>query len=497
MRLTYRLTGLITLLTLTFLTSSIAHAGTPPPIMVYEDEYVFKEGATDSLTVSEKQLILTKLTNKYNVIKGANSKLKLACPRKLGVQVEAQPSNKIVQYNASKDKCKTDPVPGYLCSPNYVVKMVDSPNDQFFTSGQLWGLNGQFGINAPQAWDYTHGSNNVVVAVIDTGVNVTHSDLAANIWINPNEISGNGVDDDNNGFVDDIRGASMITGGSANDDNGHGTHVAGTICAVGNNGSGVVGVNWNCKILPVKFLDSNGSGSLYNAARGIDYVTALKNRGVPIVLSNNSWSGGGANQVLQDSIQRARDAGILFVAAAGNSGVNTDTSPAYPSSYDLDNIVSVAAIDPSGKLASFSNFGVNSVDIAAPGVGILSTYIPASEYVTLSGTSMAAPHVSGALALLKSKESGLSWNDLKARLLGHGRQLASLQGKVKSGATLDAYQMFLPPSPPPPTPTPVPPCQHNRFKRCTDKCDQMYQGKPNKRKACWKACRVKYNCPAT
>ena len=475
---------------------SKAAFGAPPKIEVFEDEYVFREIEQSGASVSEKSLSLNKLITEYNVLKGANSKLKLAAPIKKGVQLQAKSEGKIVTYDKKKDKCKSNPIPGYLCSPNYVVRIVAQPNDTYYANGQLWGLNGAFGIDADKAWNYSQGSNDVIVAVIDTGINLTHSDLNANIWMNPNEISGNGVDDDGNGFVDDIRGASMITGGTASDDNGHGSHVAGTICAVGNNSSGVTGVNWRCKILPVKFLNNSGSGSIYDAARAVDYVTAFKNRGFPVVLSNNSWSGGGYSAVLEAAIKNARDAGILFVAAAGNSGQNTDTTPSYPAGYDIDNVISVAAIDSAGNLASFSNYGVKSVDIAAPGVGILSTYIPGSEYVSLSGTSMAAPHVSGALALLKSGSPGLAWSDLRDRLFSQARKLPSLNSKVKTGGTTNAYFMFLPPPTPTPVPTvvPTPACQKNRFKRCTDNCDRQYHGQPNRRKRCWQDCRKKYNC---
>lgn len=352
----------------------------------------------------------------------------------------------IIKDNYSQDPCaelmKAQIVK--FCEPDYIVQASVTSNDPQYS--QQWGLNQStdVDIDAPQAWEITHGtsSSDVVVAVIDTGIAYNHPDLAANIWNNPNEIPNNGIDDDGNGYIDDIHGVNTISGfGNPLDDNGHGTHVSGIIGAVGNNSLGVVGVNWNVKILGAKFLDSDGSGSLSDGIEAIDYIIDLKNTGVNVRVINASWGSGANSQNLRAAIARARDAGILFVAAAGNDGENTDTYPNYPSGFDLANVVSVAAVDAFGSLAYFSNFGFNSVDIAAPGDGILSTYL-GNSYATLSGTSMATPYVAGAVALLLQNEPGLSYQDLKSRLILSGRDLPGLDGLVASGRMLNLDRLL-------------------------------------------------------
>lgn len=349
------------------------------------------------------------------------------------------------------------------CDCNSLLKVSGTPNDQHFH--YQWGLNQapQGGVdvdmNAPEAWDITTGSSSTIVAVIDTGIDYNHEDLRDNMWVNPDEIAGNGIDDDGNGYVDDVHGINAIAGaaqpGNPMDDKGHGTHVAGTIGAVGNNSTGVVGVAWDVQLVAVKFLDSSGSGSLYDAIVAIDYVTDLKTqKGINITLSNNSWGGGGYFISLRQAIQRARQADIIFVAAAGNNGRNIDSSPQYPAAYSEDNIVSVAAIDQQGNLASFSNYGVSNVDIAAPGVSIASTY-PGGLYYYMKGTSMAAPHVSGALALLKSFKPELETQQLIDLLYSSSKELTSLSGVVKTEATVDLLALLQsaaggspPPAPP-------------------------------------------------
>ncbi len=267
-----------------------------------------------------------------------------------------------------------------LVSPNYIYRAFAVPNDPRF--GDLWGLNntGQTGgtpdadIDAPEAWNTTTGSSSVVIAVIDTGVDYTHEDLAANMWVNPGENCTNGIDDDGNGYVDDCYGIDTANNDSdPMDDNGHGTHVAGTIAAVGNNGVGVTGVNWSAKIMALKFLAADGSGSTAGAIECIEYAVNMKIKGVNVVAINASWGGPNFDPLLRDAIAAAGDAGILFVAAAGNEGNDNDSTPSYPASYDLPNIISVAATDHNDQLATFSNYGATSVDLAAPGVDILST----------------------------------------------------------------------------------------------------------------------------
>ncbi|MCK5282178.1 MAG: S8 family serine peptidase, partial [Nanoarchaeota archaeon] len=259
--------------------------------------------------------------------------------------------------------------------PNYIVEAILTPNDPDFSN--LYGLHntGQTGgkadadIDAPEAWGLQTGSSNVIVAVIDTGVDYTHEDLADNMWINPGEAPNNGLDDDDNGLVDDYFGWDFYNNSSDPfDDHGHGTHCAGTIGAAGNNSIGVVGVNWNVKIMPLKFLSSGGSGTTADAISAIEYATLM---GADIM--SNSWGGGGFSQALKDIIEAANTAGILFVAAAGNNGANNDQYPHYPSSYDVPNVIAVAATDHNDDLAGFSCYGALSVDLGAPGVNIFST----------------------------------------------------------------------------------------------------------------------------
>lgn len=309
------------------------------------------------------------------------------------------------------------------CSPNYVVyadqqveaAAANPTNDSMYRYQKRdWNA-----INAPQAWRRSHGDASVVVAVIDTGVDYTHPDLAGNV------LTAYGRN-----F------ATATVGYDPMDDNGHGTHVAGTIGAVGNNGLGVAGVAWNVGIVPLKFLDANGSGSLSGAVQAIDYMVELKQQGVNIVVANNSWGGGGYSAPLAAAISSANDAGIVFTAAAGNEANDNDASPSYPADYDISNVVSVGAVDTSDMtLAYFSNYG-SSVDIAGPGVDIASTY-PGGRYAQLSGTSMATPHVTGAIALLKAYESSLDKDGLINRILSTARYTKSLVGSVASGRMLN------------------------------------------------------------
>lgn len=345
------------------------------------------------------------------------------------------------------------------CSPNYILHATSTtPNDPSFS--QLWGMSSASGIDAPKAWDTTTGSADEVVAVVDTGIDYTHPDLAANIWTNPGEIPDNGIDDDGNGYIDDVHGINAITDtGNPMDDNGHGTHVSGTIAGVGNNGLGVAGVNWHAKVVAAKFLSAGGSGTLADAIKAINYIVDLKLSGVNIHAINNSWGGGGFSAPLNSAISRANDAGLIFVAAAGNEANDNDNNPEYPSGYELPNVVAVAALDQDGNLASFSNYGATTVDIAAPGVGILST-IPGGGYAQYSGTSMATPHVTGALALLYSHEPSLSVSQALDRLYGSGKPLATLAGAVRTERMLNAGRLISGDTSPIPQPPTLPGCQY-------------------------------------
>lgn len=326
---------------------------------------------------------------------------------------------------------RADPNVEYA-EPNYILHALEIPNDPHFT--KLWGLNneGQTGgtfdadIDAPEAWDKQKGSQDVIVSIIDTGVDYTHPDLADNMWTNPGEIPNNGVDDDNNGFVDDYRGWDFANNDSdPKDDNRHGTHVAGTIGAVGNNARGVTGVCWTIRLMPLKFLDAGGSGSTSNAVKAIIYAV---DNGAKIL--SNSWGGGGSSSALKDAIVYADNKGALFVAAAGNEGKDNDKQPNYPSNYDVENVIAVAATDHRDRLASFSNYGATTVDLAAPGVSIYST-TPGNNFEYLNGTSMATPHVSGAAALIWAHYLPTADKDLvKYRLFGAVDYVRDLQNKM-------------------------------------------------------------------
>ncbi len=329
--------------------------------------------------------------------------------------------------------------------PNYIRRVIASPNDPFWTGGQLWGLEK---IRANAVWDrLSIGDPSVVIANIDTGVDYTHADLASNMWRNPGEIPGNRADDDNNGYVDDVFGIDVINanetpGGPEDpmDDQGHGTHVAGTIAGVGNNGAGVAGVTWNSKILACKFIGSNGEGTDADAIGCFDYIVALKRRGVNIRVSNNSWgSCDGPAPVLQSAIDVTGEAGILNVFAAGNGETNNDATPFYPSNLSSPSIIAVAASDGSDNRASYSNVGATMVDLAAPGSGIVSTYV-GGGYATSSGTSMAASHVAGAAALLTALDPTLTVDSLKTLLMESVDVLPQWQGAVVSGGRLNVYR---------------------------------------------------------
>lgn len=317
--------------------------------------------------------------------------------------------------------------------PNYRVHTVGNPNDPSFST--QWGMTK---IQAPAAWNKTTGSNNVVVAVIDTGVDYTHPDLAANMWRNPGEIPNNGIDDDGNGYVDDVYGIDAANGDSDPlDDEDHGTHCAGSIGAVGNNGVGISGVNWNVKIMALKFMDNTGGGYTSDAITCLNYAVTMKNRGVNVVATSNSWGGGGFSQALKNAFDAASNAGILSAVAAGNESTNNDTSssPSYPASFTTSGVISVAASDSSDNRPSWSNYGATSVDLAAPGVSVYSTI--RGGYATYSGTSMATPHVAGAIALLAAYSGSSSSAQIKAALLSSVDVLPQWQGKVLSNGRLN------------------------------------------------------------
>ena len=395
---------------------------------------------------------------------------------------------------AALDRLQNDPAVAFV-EPNYIMQHTDVSNDPHYTAGTLWGLFGDdspvcgpsgttnsFGSDAEEAWAYgATGSKQVYVGVVDEGIQVNHPDLAANIWNNPYD-PVDGRDNDGNGYVDDTNGWDFAhkdrTVYDPSDGDMHGTHVSGTIGGVGGNGVGVAGVNWNVTIISAKFLGPQG-GSLSDAIDAINYLRDLKARhGLNIVAINNSWGGGFYSSALHTAILRAAKQGILFVAAAGNSGFNNDFFPAYPSNYTTlqpsmiesaagyEAVVAVAAIDSSGRLASFSNYGASSVDIGAPGVSILST-LGGSSYGSYSGTSMATPHVTGAVALYASAFPSATPQQIRSAILSNAKPTSSLTGRCATGGRLSLSGLFrslpqppgsdLPPgSDPTPAPTPNP-----------------------------------------
>lgn len=324
-----------------------------------------------------------------------------------------------------------------FAEPDYRVTATAVTNDPLFASqwalqnlGASGGVPGA-DIDAPGAWALSTGAG-VIVATTDTGADLAHPDLAANLWTNPGEIAGNGLDDDRDGWIDDVHGIDAANGdGSPADDNGHGTHVAGTIAAAAGNGVGVAGVAPGARVMPLKFMDSGGSGYTSAAITAIAYAQA---HGAQVI--NASWGGGGYSEALRRAILQAGQAGIVFVAAAGNDGANTDASPDYPADYDLPSVISVAASDRNDALAPFSNRGACSVDLAAPGVGILST-VPGG-YATYSGTSMAAPHVAGTAALMLARAPGQAPADVRARIVSSAKRRPAFAGVTVAGGRLDA-----------------------------------------------------------
>lgn len=340
--------------------------------------------------------------------------------------------------------------PGIVyAEPDYIVTTSDvTPNDTRWSS--QWGPRK---IEAPLAWDTTRGSKTIVVGIIDSGVDYRHEDLAGRMWTNPGEIPGNGIDDDNNGWIDDVHGADCHNDdGDPMDDNDHGTHVAGTVGASTDNARGIAGVDWNVKIMALKFIGPDGAGKTSDAVQCIDYAIRMGAH-----LTNNSWGGAGFSRSLYDAIARARSAGQVFVAAAGNESQNLDVLPTYPASYDLDNIISVAASDSSDAPAAFSNFGM-SVDIAAPGVGIIST-TRNNTYSTWNGTSMAAPHVAGVATLVLSNNIQLTPAAVIKFMIDNADEVPLLAGTVANGKRLDAAGAVRASSPTPvssPAPSPTP-----------------------------------------
>jgi subtilisin family serine protease len=334
----------------------------------------------------------------------------------------------------AKEKYKKDPEVIYA-ELNYIVTVAELfPNDPYFST--QWGLSNIYDtdIDAPEVWDTCTGSQNVIVAVIDTGVDYNHPDLVANKWTNLGEIPGNSIDDDNNGYIDDFLGWDFNNKDNDPwDDNGHGTHCAGIIGAVGNNGQGVTGMMWQVKIMPLKFANEGGMGYTSDAVSAILYANAKK-----ADIISNSWGVGTESITLKNAIDNSS---AVVVCAAGNGPENIDISPFYPASYSSPQIIAVAASNADDNLASFSNYGSVSVDVAAPGDYIYST-LPDNNYGYKNGTSMATPYVAGLAGLLKAYYPELSYGEVKTAIINGVDKKTSLSGKVASSGRINANKSF-------------------------------------------------------
>jgi len=336
---------------------------------------------------------------------------------------------------------------------DYLVHWTVSPNDPRFGDGNQWGLHnsGQQGglpdadIDAPEAWDLRSDASDVIVAVVDSGVWTTHEDLADNLWVNPGEIAGNSVDDEGNGYVDDVHGLNALTGtGAIGDAAGHGTHLAGIIGAVGNNGKGIAGLAWKVQIMPCRFIGPGGSGSVSDAITCLEYARSMGAR-----IINASWVTTNASAGLELAVAKALEGGVLIVAGAGNDSADIDRVPYYPASLPFDNILCVAASDCRDRLWDRSNFGAVGVDLVAPGVNIDSTFFIANNnYVSMTGTSQAAAFVAGAAALVWAAWPAATYGEVIDRLLYGSDPVPAFHGACQSGARLN-LRGALEPSPPP------------------------------------------------
>lgn len=348
-------------------------------------------------------------------------------------------------------------MPGVLyAEPDYLVELTDTDepttDDPYFP--RQWGLNntgqavlGLLGMpgadmRGASVWGRTDGGRDVVVAVIDTGIDWTHPDLDDNIWTNPNEIPGNGIDDDANGFVDDVRGWDFV-GRDANprSSNGHGTHVAGIIAAERDNGIGIAGVAWRAKIMPVRVIGS-GRVRVSTVIAGLQYAA---DNGARVV--NMSLFLASRSQAMHDALNELDRLGIVVVVSAGNNGRNLDRSPLYPASYQVDNVIAVAALTSRDRFAGFSNYGPSSVHVAAPGTRVLSTW-PNRSYRYLDGTSMAAPHVAGVAALLIAEHPGWTPTQVRNRIVNTARRIDRFDRFVIGGGVLDTVASVLRPTRP-------------------------------------------------
>lgn len=389
-------------------------------------------------------LVKPKVGNTLNALHTRQGNVLLSTVRDSGLQViELGVPGKVEETVAAYERSGEVE----FAEPDYILRAARAPNDPRYLDGTLWGLHntgldgGRKGadLGAEQGWDILNSASNVVVAVVDSGIRYTHEDLKDNLWVNSREIPDNGVDDDDNGIVDDVHGMNAVEEtGDPWDEDGHGTHVAGIIGAAGDNGKGTVGVAWKVQIMACKFMDASGAGTTSDAVRAIDYA---RRNGADII--NASWGGESFSLFLQAAIRRARDAGVVVVAAAGNEALDLEEAPFYPASLQLSNVVTVAATTRGDLLADYSNFGVRTVTVAAPGSDILSTWNSSDRaYMVESGTSMAAPYVAGVFALAKAYYPNDSYSQLIQRVIAAHDALPSLAGKSSTGGRVSLSKVL-------------------------------------------------------
>ena len=436
-------------------------------IVVAPESKVYSQKLEKSKGLYVDNQILVKLKADVDLASDAREMAEfVARPRGAGIEhLEGQDRGALyrveldgsISVEEAVERMSADPRVEYA-EPNYLLYPSTMPNDSLFT--QQWSLmnTGAFGtgkpgadISATRAWDLTTGSSDMVVAVIDTGVDLSHADLAPNAWVNSHEVPNNGADDDNNGYVDDKNGWNFVSNRPVTYENSstdwHGTHVSGAIGAAGNNGIGVTGVAWRVKVMSLKFIGAS-TGNTADAVKAINYVMEQKKRGVNVRVINSSWGGTTASTSLKSAISSAGSAGILFVCAAGNggsdqSGDDLADAPYYPAAWsaEISSIIAVAAVDYTDSYASFSNYGYNTVQVGAPGVNTYST-TPDGQYGYGLGTSMATPHVSGVAALLFSREPGLSPSQARQRIVSTADPLPTLAGLVGSSGRVNAYNVL-------------------------------------------------------
>lgn len=397
--------------------------------------------------------VLVKMKDSASVLErgGSNRGRSESVARRVGLQVRASEEFRRVGIQRlhvggadpreAARRLSAEPEVEYA-EPDFVVRALEwVPNDTYFN--RQWGLRntGQEGgtpgvdIGASDAWDVTRGDPSVVVGIIDSGVDYTHPDLSANMWRNPREVAGNGLDDDGNGVADDVHGFDAISGGGdPMDDHSHGTHVAGIVAATANNGAGTAGVAPDVRIMALRFMDATGEGYTSDAIRCIDYAIRMGVR-----VTNNSWGGNGSSRSLLDAMNRARASGMLFVVAAGNESVDNDATPSYPASYSLDNMLVVGSSTRTDAISSFSNWGATSVHLFAPG-SVIAGPILDHGYGYKSGTSMAAPHVAGAVALLMSQSPGATYGHIRDRILRNTDAVGAFAGRSQTGGRLNVLR---------------------------------------------------------